>query len=155
MTKGQSDVFDLAEFLPYILNQAAEATSRSFQPVYSEKYGMTRTQWRVIANVGKFGAMTAKQICDVSHLEKTKVSRAILALEDNGLLMRKTSSKDRRAEVLTLTKKGANLFEKLGREAINYDATLRQQLGEEEARMFMQSLQKLIAVNTAGRSHQR
>ena len=88
MTLPQEDVFDLSAFLPYILNQAAEATSRSFQPAYTKKYGMTRTQWRVIANIGKFGAMTAKQICDISHLEKTKVSRAITMLEG-----RKSTSK--------------------------------------------------------------
>lgn len=59
MRTSTKDVFDLSAFLPYILNQAAEATSRSFQPVYTKRYGMTRTQWRVIANIGKFGAMTA------------------------------------------------------------------------------------------------
>jgi hypothetical protein len=62
--------FDLERFLPYLLNQAAEATSKSFQASYKATYGMTRTQWRVLANLGKFGSMTARDICTISHIEK-------------------------------------------------------------------------------------
>ena len=72
--------FDLETFLPYLLNQAAEATSRSFHASYKSAYGMTRTQWRVLANLGKFGAMTARDICAISHIEKTKVSRAVCVI---------------------------------------------------------------------------
>ena len=66
--------FDLQDFLPYLLNQAAEATSRGFQATYRDRYGLTRTQWRVMANLGKFGAMTARDICRISHVEKTKAA---------------------------------------------------------------------------------
>jgi DNA-binding MarR family transcriptional regulator len=147
MTKTSKDVFDLSSFLPYVLNQAAEATSRSFQPFYAGKYGMTRTQWRVIANIGKFGSMTAKQICDISHLEKSKVSRAIAAMEADSLLMREESSDDRRAEVLTLTSKGKQRFRQLGEEAVRFDTNLRHQLGPEAATHLVRALQDLIAIN--------
>jgi DNA-binding MarR family transcriptional regulator len=80
--------FNLDSFLPYLLNQAAEATSHSFHVLYRDRYGMTRTQWRVLANLGRFGAMTARDICAISHVEKTKVSRAVSALEREGLLTR-------------------------------------------------------------------
>ena len=73
--------FDLERFLPYLLNQAAEATSRGFQSTYREAYGFTRTEWRVMANLGKFGAMTARDICAISHIDKTKVSRAVPAID--------------------------------------------------------------------------
>lgn len=76
--------FDLETFLPYLLNQAAEATSHGFQTVYPDRYGFTRTQWRVLANLGKFCAMTARDICAIGHIEKTKVSRAVAALEQGG-----------------------------------------------------------------------
>ena len=61
--------FDLQDFLPYLLNQAAEATSKGFHATYKAAYGMTRTQWRVLAHLGKFGAMTARDICARSHIE--------------------------------------------------------------------------------------
>jgi DNA-binding MarR family transcriptional regulator len=121
--------FDLEQFLPYLLNQAAEVASRGFQDIYRSRYGMTRTQWRVMANLGKFGAMTARDICAISHIEKTKVSRAVAGLEGEGLLARSPSEQDRRAEVLSLTSKGLAVFAELGREAIDYDNALRTRLG--------------------------
>ena len=141
---GQSE-FDLETFLPYLLNQAAEATSKSFQASYKAAYGMTRTQWRVLANLGKFGAMTARDICTISHVEKTKVSRAVAALEGDGLLTRTTSPQDRRAEILALTPQGATLFAELGKRAISYDLALRQSLGADLASNLDDLLRQVIA----------
>ena len=47
-----SDTFDLQLFLPYLLNQAAEESSLSFQRVYKDRYGMLRTEWRVLFHLG-------------------------------------------------------------------------------------------------------
>ncbi|PLL10396.1 MarR family transcriptional regulator [Tabrizicola sp. TH137] len=135
--------FDLDQFLPYLLNQAAEATSRGFQPVYAA-YGMTRTQWRVLANLGRFGAMTATAICAASHVEKTKVSRAVTALEGQGLLQRAPDPQDGRAEVLRLTDTGRAVFAALGQEARQHDQALRDRLGG-AAGPLEAALRRLIA----------
>lgn len=137
--------FDLEGFLPYLLNQAAEATSRSFQASYKAEYGMTRTQWRVLANLGKFGAMTARDICRISHIEKTKVSRAVAALEAEGLLQRATSPEDRRAEILSLTDGGRRVFRDLGQRALAYDAELRKRLGDGVATQIDAVLRSIAA----------
>jgi len=137
--------FDLERFLPYLLNQAAEATSRSFQPTYRAAYGMTRTQWRVLAHLGKFGAMTARDICARSHTEKTKVSRAVAALEADGYLDRAISPEDRRAEILSLTDRGRAVFADLGQRAADYDRDLRAQLGPDLAARLDDLLRRLIA----------
>ncbi|QYK41917.1 MAG: winged helix-turn-helix transcriptional regulator [Paracoccaceae bacterium] len=121
--------FDLDTFLPYLLNQAAEAASRSFQPVYRDGWGMTRPQWRVLAHVGRSGGMTARDICRASQMEKTMVSRAVAALESRGWLIRARAESDRRAENLTLTAEGRAVFAGLGRRACDHDRSLRQALG--------------------------
>jgi len=152
MADQEHDVdFDLEQFLPYLLNQAAEVTSRSFQAIYREHYGMTRTQWRVMANLGKFGAMTAKDICVISHVEKTKVSRAVSALEADGFLLRTPSEEDRRAEILSLTDKGRIAFADLGQRAIAYDRDLRHRLGPELTIQLDALLKRLIAEVPPGR----
>jgi DNA-binding MarR family transcriptional regulator len=135
--------FDLRDFLPYLLNQAAEATSRGFQAAYRDRYGFTRTQWRVMANLGKFGAMTARDICAISHIEKTKVSRAVAALELAGLLSRAPSATDRRAEVLSLTDRGRAVFAELGALALAFDRQLRAMLGPEDAERLVSLLRRL------------
>ena len=142
--------FDLETFLPYLLNQAAEATSRSFHASYKSAYGMTRTQWRVLANLGKFGAMTARDICAISHIEKTKVSRAVSALEAEGLLARNPSPQDRRAEILSLTAPGEAVFRDLGQRAIAYDQALRARIGPEIAAQLDSWLRHIIAEGDSG-----
>lgn len=150
MSMPASTDFDLESFLPYLLNQAAEATSKSFQATYKAAYGMTRTQWRVLANLGKFGSMTARDICLISHIEKTKVSRAVAALESEGLLSRAPSPDDRRAEILALTRKGAAVFADLGQRAIDYDKTLRARIGPEIAESLDGLLRRIIAEGPSG-----
>lgn len=141
----QADRFDLETFLPYLLNRAAEATSQGFQAIYRDRHGFTRTQWRVLANLGKFGAMTARDICAISHVEKTKVSRAVAALEQGGLLSRMPSQTDRRAEVLSLTPQGRAIFDELGALAVGFDRNLRDTLGSAEADTLVVLLRRLAA----------
>lgn len=142
---AQKTDFDLEGFLPYLLNQAAEATSKSFHATYKSAYGLTRTQWRVLANLGKFGAMTARDICAISHIEKTKVSRAVAAMEVDGYLTRTPSPQDRRAEILSLTDQGRVVFADLGQRALDYDRALRNQLGPALTAQLDDLLHRLIA----------
>lgn len=144
--------FDLEHFLPYLLNQAAEASSRSFQAIYTNAYGMTRTRWRVLANLGKFGAATARDICRISHIEKTKVSRAVAAMEAEGLLTRQPSQVDRRVEILSLTPKGSTVFHDLGKRAVLYDQHLRAQLAPEIAGQLDSLLRRIVALEGDGAS---
>ncbi len=144
--------FDLGRFLPYLLNQAAEATSRSFQEAYRGDFGMSRTQWRVMANLGKFGAMTAAEICRISHIEKTKVSRAVAALEAAGHLRREADPADRRAAHLSLPEAGRRVYGQLGLRARDYDAALRAALGVAEAEALERALRRLIAMGSPEQS---
>ena len=142
------DPFDLQDFLPYLLNQAAEATSRGFQATYRNQYGLTRTQWRVMANLGRFGAMTARDICRISHIDKTKVSRAVAGMEAEGLLTRATSDQDRRAENLSLTPKGRAVLAEIGQRALAFDADLRARLGPDIAARIDTILREIIALQS-------
>jgi DNA-binding MarR family transcriptional regulator len=150
MTDPADPSFDLQDFLPYLLNQAAEAASLGFQEIYRDKYAITRTQWRVMANLGKFGAMTARDICRISHIEKTKVSRAVAHLEQAGLLARSPSQQDRRAEILSLTAMGQAAFADLGQRAVDYDRALRKELGTKAAKDLNRLLLSIIAMRAQG-----
>jgi DNA-binding MarR family transcriptional regulator len=143
-----AEPFDLQDFLPYLLNQAAEATSRGFQATYRDRYGLTRTQWRVMANLGRFGAMTARDICRISHIDKTKVSRAVAGMEAEGLLTRATNDQDRRAENLSLTTKGREVFAEIGQRALAFDADLRARLGPDLAARIDAILREIIALQS-------
>lgn len=138
------DSFDPRQFLPYLLNQAAEASSREFQRVYRDRYGMLRTEWRVLFHLGIFHRMTAGEICTRAALHKTKVSRAVARLEERRLLLRERDTDDRRVEWLELTAKGRAVYRDLGSVAANYDARLTEQLGVAQTAVLRQMLLQLI-----------
>ena len=135
--------FDLNQFLPYLLNQAAEVTSLSFQDSYRD-HGMTRTEWRVMANLGAQGTLTAAEICRITFTDKTKVSRAVQALQAAGWLQRGAVDGDRRRESLSLTDTGRILCRQIEDRALDFDATLRADLGP-DAVVLEAVLRRLIA----------
>ncbi len=141
--KMNTDDFDLGDFLPYALNQAAEATSLAFQRHYKERYGMLRTEWRVLFHLGRYGAMTAKAICDRASLHKTKVSRAVRALERKRFLCREVLEDDRRQEVLSLTRLGQGVYDDLFKVAMAYDAELGTHFTPEERAVLRRCLKKI------------
>lgn len=116
--------FDIKDFLPYLLNQAADASSMEFQGYYKARYGMLRTEWRVLFHLGRYGQLTAKQICERANMHKTKISRAVAALEAKRYLTRMQASDDRRREHLSLTPAGKGVFQDLLGAAERFDAAL-------------------------------
>lgn len=136
--------FRLDDFLPYLLNNAAESTSRAFSGHYRKDYGLTRAQWRIMAHLGTFGALTASEICTRGFLEKSKVSRAVAGLEDAGLLRRAPSDHDRRAELLTLTERGTQVHADLAAHARDFSTALTRRLGRDRAETLAQILHELI-----------
>lgn len=139
----KNDDFDLRDFLPYLLTQAAERSSLAFQRHYKERYGMLRTEWRVLLHLGRYGAMTAKEICRRSHIHKTKVSRAVAALEKKRYLSRSVIDADRRQELLNLTASGDGVFRALYEEARRFDEALTAPFSDEDVAVLRRMLARM------------
>lgn len=135
--------FSLDTFLPYLLNQASVQVSEDFAAEYKSKHGLLRTEWRVLAHLGPDHTMTAKEICDVSRTHKTKISRAVFALEKRRWLMRKRDEKDRRKETLSLTKQGCKAYQELTLDAQKKTQTLREALGQKRYDALLSALREL------------
>ncbi len=135
--------FDLNQFLPYLLNQAAEVTSAEFQGSYRD-HGLSRTEWRVMANLGARHHLTAADICRMTFTDKTKVSRAVQGLAAAGLLRRSRVDGDRRRESLSLTDAGRILCRQIEHSALDFDAALRAALGPDKAAALALCLRALI-----------
>jgi len=138
-----SDTFDLQLFLPYLLNQAAEESSLSFQRVYKDRYGMLRTEWRVLFHLGIFGQMTARDIGLRARLHKTKISRAVQKLADRRFITRHRSDADRRLELLELTAAGRTAHLSLRTIAERYQADLGTDFTKAELALLQNMLQRL------------
>ena len=142
MTTPQND-FDLQDFLPYLLSQATETVSAEFQRHYKDRYGMLRTEWRVLFHLGRYGPMTATEIGTRARVHKTKVSRAVAALDAKRFLTRQVVSDDRRQATLQLTRAGTAAFDDLYQAARDFDARLMGQLSPKDGARLKRCLTRL------------
>lgn len=125
-----TDGFELNAFLPYRLNRAAEFVALRFAAQYKARYQLTRPEWRTLAALGSSAhPMTATEVGTHSAMHKTKVSRAVAALEERRWLTRSEDAGDRRLEHLQLTKAGIRAYGELTDLAATYQAELDRLIG--------------------------
>jgi DNA-binding MarR family transcriptional regulator len=136
----KEDVLALEAFLPYRLNRLADAVSRDFSKLYRERYGLTRPEWRTLATLGQYGTMTATEIGAHSAMHKTKVSRAVAALEARRCLERKTDREDRRIERLSLTPAGRKVYAEMVPAAKAFEAELLDRMNPREREALLAGL---------------
>ncbi|MBF7054784.1 MarR family transcriptional regulator [Halomonas sp. KAO] len=134
---------DLNQFLPYRLNKLADRISGELERMYSQRYGLNVAQWRVMSWLSHCDDLTAKKICSYTNMDKARVSRAIQALEDKGLISRRPSPRDQRVHDLHLTQEGARLLEGLIPDAHSWEAELVSTLSASEYRDLLNAMSKL------------
>lgn len=137
------DILALETFLPYRLNRLADAVSREFSKIYRERYGLTRPEWRLLATLGQYDIMTATAIGEHSAMHKTKVSRAVAALEKRKWLIRKRDSADRRIEHLALTKAGEKAYREMVPLAKAYEAEMLRTMNKTDREAVLRGLDVL------------
>ena len=145
-------MFRLDRFIPYRLMVAAEEVSLGFSVTYKRQYGLSRSEWRVLASLAELRGATAKEIATHSSMHKTKVSRAVFELEKRKWLLRKLDEADRRMEHLSLTKAGIAAHANLVVHATAYQAKLLALLGELSSDQLFSMLDKLHANHGKDRS---
>jgi DNA-binding MarR family transcriptional regulator len=130
----------LKGFLPYRLNYLAERLSGEVMPIYRRKHGMTRPEWRVLVNLAEVKAATASELCEMVPMHKTKVSRALQALEARGWVTRETDPDDRRIAHASLTRRGRRACDALLPELAAASERLLERLSEPERRTVTEAL---------------
>lgn len=134
---------DLNQFLPYRLNSLADRISQALAELYEERYQLNIAQWRVLAWLSHCDELTAKKVCTYTNMDKARVSRAIQALEERGLISRTPAPEDQRQQDLHLTTAGQALLAKLIPEAQAWEAELVATLTAGEYRDLLNVMRKL------------
>ena len=111
--EASDNALDLQHYFPYRLAVLAEEVSRTVAQLYSDRFDLTRHEWRVLAALGINRQMAAKDIADYSTLDKMSVSRAVAALETKAYLARAEDPADRRNKILRLTPAGRALYQRI------------------------------------------
>ena len=135
----------LESFLPYRLNRIAAAVSQDFRSIYGPHHDLTIPEWRVLATLGQSEKISAKEIGRHSSMHKTKVSRAVRALEERRWLTRRESEEDRREEILSLTAQGRKVYNDIVPKALAFEKQILDRLGS-EADALLTALSRLETI---------
>lgn len=135
----------LEDFLPYRLNLLAAQISQALSQAYGERFGISIPEWRVLATLGQFGTITARDICVHSHMHKTTVSRAVATLEKRKLVARKANRNDLREAFLDLTEEGRRVYLDIVPMAIAFSESLCRGLGADDKRQLDALIDKLMS----------
>ena len=141
----EAQALQLEKFLPYRLSVLAQLVSESLRDLYAGPFGLSVTQWRVMAALGRFASLSASDVGQRIVMDKVAVSRAVASLMKRGLVERATDLDDRRRASLRLTPKGRTVHAQIVPLALKYEADLYEALSAEERHALNSLCDRLFA----------
>ena len=87
---------ELEKFTPYRLSVLTNRVSQAIARDYEARFGLSVSEWRVMAVLGRFGPASATEICERTAMDKVSVSRATKSLDTRDMISGKTDAQDRR-----------------------------------------------------------
>lgn len=125
-------VLELESFLPYRLSVLSNRISQTIARAYSDRFGLSITQWRVMAVLGRYPGLSANELAERTAMDKVAVSRAVNALIAEGLLERAIHGDDRRRSVLRLSDAGHDIYDQIAPLALKYEKALLERLSRSQ-----------------------
>ena len=107
------DLLDLEHFLPYRLSVLANRVSRGFGRLYEEKFDLKLPEWRVMAVLGRTPGITAREVAELTAMDKVAISRAVARLMEMGRVSAETDSADGRRQKLSLSEAGLDIYRQI------------------------------------------
>lgn len=139
----EHEVLELERFLPYRLSVVSNHISQTIAAVYAERFGISITEWRVLAVLGRYPDLSAGGVAERTAMDKVAVSRAVARLLKTGLIEREIHGSDRRRSVLRLSRAGYRVYDQVVPMALDYERELLAALSEEERALLDRLLTRL------------
>lgn len=136
---------DLAHFLPYRLSVLSNRISHAISSIYVERFGLSVTEWRIMAVLGRSPGLSASELAERTAMDKVAISRAVARLVDSGRLQRETHGDDRRRSVLTLSEGGYDIYDAVAPMAMAFEARLLDAFDETDRALLYRLLDRLDA----------
>jgi DNA-binding MarR family transcriptional regulator len=128
----------------YRLAALSRIWSNATEAIYEERFGLTLSQWRILAIVGAEQPIYASAIADRGLLEKPHISRLVASLLGRGLLQARVDSEDGRKSWLSLTAGGRKIYEAVALISLEQDRRFISALTPRELQNFERIVDKLL-----------
>lgn len=135
--------------LPMSLLRAREAVMRHFRPEL-RRYGITEQQWRVLRALMTRPGMEVAELAESTFLLGPSLSRILRDLEGLHLIKRRHDDADHRRSIISLTRAGADLIERVSPESEAIYAEITRRFGAQRLTELQAMLRELEALLTEG-----
>ncbi|MCW5581825.1 MAG: MarR family transcriptional regulator [Luteimonas sp.] len=135
--------FDLERLLPYRLSVLSNRISNAISSEYHRRFGLAITEWRVMAVLGRFPGLSAREVTERTAMDKVAVSRAVARLLERELVKRDIHGDDRRRSVLTLSEAGYSVHAEVAPLVLACERHLLSPLSEDERALLGTLIDKL------------
>ena len=140
---------ELEKFLPYQLSVLSNTVSQAIAREYADRFQLSITQWRVVAVLGRYDGLSAREVAERTAMDKVAVSRAVAELMKDGRVRRATADHDKRQSVLSLTARGKKVYAEVAPLALEHERRLLAHLDADEQRWLGQIIDKLLKAERA------
>ena len=134
---------DLKHFLPYRLSVLSNRISSAIAREYSERLSLSVTEWRVMAVLGRYPGLSAREVAARTAMDKVAVSRAVASLLAAGRLAREFDDEDRRRSVLQLSEEGLAVYDQVVPLALDFERHVLEGMPEAERALLFRLLDRL------------
>lgn len=135
--------FELDKFLPFRLSVLANRLARSVARVAAGQFHLSAPEWRVIAVLGRFGALPNNRVIELTYLDAVRMSRAVSSLLRKAYITRVETPADRRRATLELTPAGTSVYEAMIPLALEAEDSVLGAASEQDRAQLEEILTKL------------
>jgi DNA-binding MarR family transcriptional regulator len=133
----------LDRFIPFRLSVLTNKVSGAIARHYSERFGLSIPEWRVMAVLGETPGLSAREVAERTAMDKVQVSRAVASLVAARRVARTPDDKDGRIGRLALTRAGMAIYEEIVPLALSLERTFVAALSRDEREALDRLLSKL------------
>ena len=134
---------DLDRFVPYRLSVLTNRVSNAIARTYSERFGLSVPEWRVMAVLGQNSGLSAGEVARRTEMDKVQVSRAVTKLVRSRRVQKQSDPADGRITRLALTARGRAIYDEIVPHALELEEDLLAALGTNERAALNNLLAKL------------
>jgi DNA-binding MarR family transcriptional regulator len=144
-TRANHVPIELERFLPYRLSLLSNRVSQAIARDYERRFDLSVTEWRILAVLARFDALSAREVAERTAMDKVAVSRALMRLVGRGLVSRRWHGGDKRRSVLRLSARGWRVHDAVAPLALQHERDLLTRLSVAERAALARILDKLGA----------
>jgi MarR family transcriptional regulator, organic hydroperoxide resistance regulator len=141
-------MFDLDQFLPYLINRAGMRLAVNFARDIADT-GVALQEWRVLAVLAAAGEQRLSDLAGLTSIDLSTLSRLVTRMARQGFVARLSGNGDRRERRIALTDKGRRRTRAIIPTARRYERLALAGLSAAEERVLKRLLRRVYA-NLAG-----